>query len=145
MTYLRDIKTPTHYDRISETCADYILTLGRGADWVWSSLHFEDGTNIFTITLGRGAASTGAGGFIQKDGKLTEITNVVNDFEVQDNGLPGNLKLLIAPGNLTIACQTIGAAGLRFIDHDKREAHLPRVMCTAQKSGGSRGSWLAGF
>lgn len=110
---------------------------------MWSGLHFEDGTDIFTIALGRGAASTKGVGFIQKDGELTEITSVVNDFEFQEDGLPGNLKLLVAPGNLTIECQNISSAGLRFIDHDKREAHLPRVMCTAQKSDGSSGvGWL---
>lgn len=53
---------------------------------MWSGLHFEDGTDIFTIALGRGAASTKGVGFIQKDGELTEVTNIVNDFEFQDDG-----------------------------------------------------------
>lgn len=113
------------------------------ADWVWSGLHFEDGTHVSTIALGKGSESTGGGGFIQKDGKLTEVTHVVNEFDFRDNGLPDTLRLRIEPGNLTIECETIVGAGLRLMDPEGREAHLPRVMCSARKNDGVKGvGWL---
>lgn len=112
------------------------------ADWVWSGLHFDDGTHVFTIAL---TSSGGGSGFIQKDGKLTEVTNVMCDYGFRDNGLPKNrLVLRIEPGDLTIECETIGEAGLRFLDPEGREAHLPRVMCSAvRKNDGVKGvGWL---
>ena len=113
------------------------------SDWVWSGLHFEDGTQIFTIALNRGSESVGGSGYIQKGEKLTEITNVVNEFEWETNGLPGNLQLHISPGDLTIQCQPVSAAGPRLLDPEGREAHLPRVMCTAMMRNGVRGvGWL---
>ena len=101
------------------------------ADCVWSGLHFEDGTHVFTIALNRGHESTGGADFVQKDGKLVEITKVYNAFDFKDSGLPGKLQLRLEPGDLTIDCETIGAAGLRLIDPEGREAHLPRVCCSA--------------
>ncbi|KAH0845741.1 phosphotransferase [Fonsecaea pedrosoi] len=113
------------------------------ADWVWSGLHFSDGTDVFTIALGKGPDSTGASGYIQKDGGIREITKVVNEFEWQDNGLPGKLRLLVEPGGMSIECEAIAAGGLRLFDPDGREAHLPRVMCTATTSDGKSGvGWL---
>ncbi|KAK3704341.1 hypothetical protein LTR37_013894 [Vermiconidia calcicola] len=112
-------------------------------DWVWSGLHFEDGVDVFTIALGKGTASSGGAGFVQKEGKLSEISHVVNDFEWEANGLPGKLQLRIAPGDLVIQCEPIAASGLRLLDPAGREAHLPRVMCSAVKSDGVRGvGWL---
>lgn len=71
------------------------------------------------------------------------MTGVVNEFEFGKNGLPGNLRLRIEPGGLTIDCEPLGEAGLRLIDPEGREAHLPRVMCSAVKSGGVKGvGWL---
>ena len=113
------------------------------SDWVWSALHFEDGTQVFTIALNKGAESSGGSGFVQKDGKLTEITHVVNNFEWAADGLPGKLSLQISPGDLVIECELVAGAGLRLLDPEGREAHLPRVMCSATTSGGLRGvGWL---
>lgn len=113
------------------------------ADWVWTGIHFSDGTDIFTIALGKGEGSSGAAGYVQKDGKLTEITGVRNEFDWQDNGLPGKLELHIQPGNLLVECRPIAQSGLRLLDPEGREAHLPRVMCTATTGDGRTGvGWL---
>ena len=113
------------------------------SDWVWSAVHFEDGTQVFTIALNKGAESSGGSGFVQKDGKLTEITRVVNNFEWGEDGLPGKLSLQISPGDLVIECEPVAAAGLRMLDPEGREAHLPRVMCSATTSSGLQGvGWL---
>ena len=104
-------------------------------DWVWSSLHFENGTHIFTIALGRGAESSGAADFMQRDCKLTEIESVVNDFEWGDDGLPGSLRLSILPHKLIVFCEPIAAAGLRLLSPEGKEAHLPRIMCRARLMG----------
>ena len=113
------------------------------SDWVWSGLHFEDGTQVFTVALNKGAESSGGSGCVQKDGILTEITHVVNKFEWQADGLPGKLSLHISPGDLRIECEPIAANGLRLLDPEGREAHLPRVMCSATTSNGMRGvGWL---
>ena len=112
------------------------------ADWVWSGLHFEDGSHIFTIAL----TSTGGGtGFVQKGGKLTELTSVASEYGFKENGLPKvRLVLRIEPGGLTVECDTVGEAGIRLLDPEGREAHLPRVMCTAlRKNDGVKGvGWL---
>jgi hypothetical protein len=113
------------------------------SDWVWSALHFEDGTQVFTIALNKGAESSGGSGFIQKDGKRTEITRVVNKFEWRADGLPGKSSLQISPGDLVIECEPLAVAGLRSLDPEGLEAHLPRVMCSATTSSGLRGvGWL---
>jgi hypothetical protein len=113
------------------------------SDWVWSALHFEDGTQVFTIALNKGAESSGGSGFIQKDGKRTEITRVVNKFEWRADGLPGKSSLQISPGDLVIECEPLAVAGLRLLDPEGLEAHLPRVMCSATTSSGLRGvGWL---
>lgn len=113
------------------------------ADWVWSGIHLSDGTDIFTIALGKGDESTGPAGYIQKNNKLTEITSVRNDFDWRDNGLPGNLHLFIEPGSLSIECEATSESGLRLIDPDGREAHLPRVMCSVRTGDGRTGvGWL---
>jgi hypothetical protein len=112
-------------------------------DWCWSGLHFEDGTDIFIIALGGGENSTGAAGFIQKDGELTEITEGVNEFEWREDGLPGDLKLRIQPGDRMVECQAIAEAGLRLEDAEGRVAHLARVMCRATLDGEEKGvGWL---
>ena len=101
-------------------------------DWVLSGLHFEDRTHIFTIALGRGDTSTGAAGFVQKDGNMTEIQSVTNDFEWKHDGMPGELQLRIQPGDLVVHCQAVNAAGVRLLSPEGKEAHLPRVMCKAR-------------
>lgn len=113
------------------------------SDWVWSGLHFEDGTQVFTIALNKGAESSGGSGFVQKDGKIREISRVVNDFEWRKDGLPSKLRLQIKPAELTIECEPIVSTGLRLLDPEGREAHLPRVMCNAVTGDGVRGvGWL---
>ncbi|KIW78013.1 hypothetical protein Z517_07846 [Fonsecaea pedrosoi CBS 271.37] len=113
------------------------------ADWVWSGLHFSDGMDVFTIALGRGRESSGACGAIQENGKLTEITSVVNEFDPADTGAPSHLTLRIEPGDLVIECEMIGQVGLRLLDQDGRETHLPRAMCRARTNRGQTGvGWL---
>lgn len=112
------------------------------ADWVWSGLHFEDGSHIFTIAL---TGSVGGSGFMQKDRELTEVTNVVCEYGFKDNGLPKDkLVIRIEPGDVTIECETIAEAGIRLLHSEGREAHLPRVMCSAmRKNDGVKGvGWL---
>lgn len=112
-------------------------------DWVWSGIHFSDGMDVFTIALGRGAESSNACGAIQQNGKLTEITHVINEFEPQANGFPGNLKLLIEPGNLVIDCEVIEQIGIPLLDPEGRQANLPRSMCKATTNHGQTGvGWL---
>jgi hypothetical protein len=113
------------------------------SDWVWSGLHFEDGTHIFTVALNKGAESTGGSGFVQKNGKLIEITHVLNNFSWRKDGLPGKLQLQISPGDVVVECEPVTSAGLRLLDPEGREAHLPRVMCRAVLGDGVKGvGWL---
>lgn len=113
------------------------------ADWVWSAIHFSDGMDIFTIALGRGAKSNSPCGTIQQNGKITEITSVINDFDLIRNGFPGNLTLRIEPGDLVIECEKINEVSLRLVDLEGRESHLPRVMCKARSNRGQTGvGWL---
>lgn len=113
------------------------------ADWVWSGLHLSDGMDIFTIAMGQGTKSSGPCGSIQQDGRLTEISSVINEFETTTNGLPGNLTLRIEPGNLVIECEIIEQVGLRLLDPEGREAHLPRAVCKVRTNRGQTGvGWL---
>ncbi|KAK4936387.1 hypothetical protein LTR10_022713 [Elasticomyces elasticus] len=109
------------------------------ADWVWSGLHFPDGTDVFTIALGKGPQSTGGSGYIQKDKKLTEVTGVVNEFEWKENGMPGNLQLHVKPGAITIECESLAESRLRLFDPEGREADLLRIMCRASTGNGKLG------
>ena len=96
-----------------------------------------------TIALGRGDSSTGGSGYIQKDGRILDVAIVHNGFEWQDNGLSGKLGLHIQPGDLTIDCEPILEAGVRILDPEGREAHLPRVMCRVKRNDGVEGvGWL---
>jgi hypothetical protein len=107
-------------------------------DWVWSAFHFEDGTRMFTIALHKGDESAHPAGYIQKDGRITEVTKVANYFDWGADGLVAEMRTVVEPGNLDYIVRTKAGGGILLVSPDGRETQLPRSLGTVESADGKQ-------
>lgn len=115
-----------------------------GMDWVWSALHFEDGSHLHAVDIRvPGAPAIGVGYLQGRDGALTELCTVAAREVFDANGLPTEATLAVDPGGLTATVEVRGHAPLRLVGPDGRVSQFPRVWAAVNTADGRRGvGWL---
>ncbi len=110
-------------------------------DWMWSALHFEDGTRTHAVGVPQ---MPGYGvGYVQKGGELVEITSVRASEEVADNGLIKSARIVSGPDELRVEVEPLAFGALRLEAPDGRVSMFPRAMCRVRTSDGRTGTgWL---
>ena len=111
------------------------------SDWMWSALHFEDGTHTHAVGVPQ---VPGFGvGYVQRGGELAEITAVEATEAVASNGLITEARIVSNPGGLDIAIEPLAFGPVLLTAPDGRIAHFPRAMCRARTTDGRTGSgWV---
>ncbi|MEA2169139.1 MAG: hypothetical protein QOF76_2439 [Solirubrobacteraceae bacterium] len=110
-------------------------------DWMWSGLHFSDGTHTHAVGLPN---LPGVGvGYVQRDGVLTEIESCHASEEVADNGLITRARIESGPDALVIDVEPLAFGALRLESPDGRLSLFPRAMCRLRKDDGVEGTgWV---
>ena len=110
-------------------------------DWMWSALHFEDGTHTHAVGVPQ---MPGYGvGYTQRDGELIEIESLQATEEVDDSGLIRSARIVSGPEELAIEVQPVAFGALRLQAPDGRVSLFPRAMCRVRAADGRSGSgWV---
>ena len=110
-------------------------------DWMWSALHFEDGTRTHAVGVPQ---IPGYGvGYVQRDGELTEIESVRASEEVAADGLITSAQIVTGPDPLSVEVEPVAFGAILLVAPDGRVSHFPRAMCRVRTDGGDRGvGWV---
>jgi hypothetical protein len=110
-------------------------------DWMWSALHLQDGTHTHAVGIPQ---LPGFGvGYVQRDGRLTEITSVDASQDVAPNGLIENARIRSEPDGLDVEVEPVAFGALRLEAPDGRVSLFPRAMCRVRLSDGRTGvGWV---
>ncbi len=111
------------------------------SDWMWSALHFEDGTHTHAVGVPQ---VPGFGvGYVQKEGEVNEITTVHATEEVAEDGLITEARIVSGPEELDIAIEPLAFGPVLLVAPDGRTTEFPRAMCRARTSDGREGTgWV---
>ncbi|WP_372792167.1 phosphotransferase, partial [Paraconexibacter sp.] len=110
-------------------------------DWMWNGLHLEDGTHVHQVGVPQ---MPGYGvGYVQRDGDITEVTQIEVTTEVAENGLPSSAEIVAGPMDLTLDIEPVAFGALRLEAPDGRVSFFPRAMarCTA-RDGRAGVGWI---
>jgi hypothetical protein len=110
-------------------------------DWMWSALHFDDGTHTHAVGLPK---MPGVGvGYAQRDGAVTEIESVNTTADVADNGLPTHAVIASSPDGTRVEVEPLAFGAIRLESPDGRLSLFPRAMCRVTKQDGVAGTgWV---
>jgi hypothetical protein len=110
-------------------------------DWMWSALHFCDGTHTHAVGIPQ---MPGFGvGYVQRDGRLVEITSVAATEVVASNGLIERATISSEPDQLEVKVEPLAFGALRLEDPDGRLSLFPRAMCRVRAGDGRQGwGWV---
>jgi hypothetical protein len=111
------------------------------SDWMWSALHFEDGTHSHAVGVPQ---VPGFGvGYVQNGGEVSEITTVNATELVADNGLITEARIISGPDELDIAVEPLAFGPVLLVAPDGRRTEFPRAMCRVRTSDGRIGTgWV---
>ena len=96
-------------------------------DWVWSALHFDDGTRIHGLDLRIPSAPRMSCGYVQGLGAFDEVEKCEVEG-VFENGLPKTARFVIDGRELQF--QALGHGPLRLVSDDGRVGQFPRAWGT---------------
>ncbi|WP_346425954.1 phosphotransferase [Williamsia sp. 1135] len=115
-----------------------------GMDWVWSALHFPDGTHLHGLDLRIPDLPQMSIGYAQLPGlPLLELSRHVADSEFTGDGLPISAHLEIEPGNAALTFEPLGHGPLRLESEDGRVAYFARAWGRVTSADGSIGvGWI---
>jgi hypothetical protein len=112
-----------------------------GHEWMWSAFHFEDGTRTHAVTL-----SDLPGlmvGYVQRDGRLIELSSGSSTGEQDEDGLVRSDRLVHDQAGLTVEVRPTGFGPLRLVSDAGKVAWFTRAMAEAVTSDGVRGvGWI---
>jgi len=110
-------------------------------DWMWSALHFSDGTHTHAVGIPQ---MPGFGvGYVQRDGRLVEITSVTATEVVAANGLIERARISSEPDELAVEVEPLAFGALRLEAPDGRVSLFPRAMCRVRAGDGRQGwGWV---
>jgi hypothetical protein len=113
-------------------------------DWMWSALHLDDGTHIHGLSLRIPQTPAMGIGYLQgPDRKVSELHTVNTRETFGANGLPIDMTVDIAPGEITANIDVRGHAPLRLTAADGRVSQFPRAWASVSTADGRNGvGWL---
>jgi hypothetical protein len=110
-------------------------------DWMWSALHFEDGTHTHAVAIPQ---MPGFGvGYVQNGDEISEITSVEASEQLSQDGLIERARIVCDPQELELKVEPRGFGPLRLEAPDGRITLFPRAMCRAETADGRVGTgWV---
>lgn len=115
-----------------------------GMDWVWSAIHFPDGTHLHGLDLRIPDLPQISVGYAQLPGlPLIELADHVATSDFAADGLPISTHLTIEPGQAVLDFEPLGHGPLRLESEDGRVAYFPRAWGRVISADGREGvGWL---
>jgi hypothetical protein len=113
-------------------------------DWVWSALHFDDGTHAHGVDLRIPGAPPIGIGYTQRQGEpLIELQGVSAEATFAGNDLPATTTITYTPGDLVATIDIRGHAPVLLTSPDGRISHFPRAWATVTTADGRGGvGWV---
>ena len=112
-----------------------------GVDWMWSALHFDDGTRLHAVGI-PGLPERGVG-YVQAGGELTELERVEASEEEAANGLIERARVELEPGGLALDVEPLAFGAVRLDAPDGRSSNFPRALCRVATGDGRGGmGWV---
>jgi hypothetical protein len=116
-------------------------------EWVWSSLHLDDGTHLHGVDMRIPGIPPFGIGYIQREGEpLIELQAVIAREVFADDELPVSTELTLVPGGsgeLVATAEIVGHAPVRLTSPDGRVSLFPRAWASVSTADGRRGvGWL---
>lgn len=112
-------------------------------DWVWSALHFDDGTHAHGVDLRIPGAPPIGIGYTQRQGALVELQGVSAEATFAENDLPATTTIAYNPGDLVATIDIRGHAPVLLTSPDGRISHFPRAWATVTTADGRTGvGWV---
>ena len=113
-------------------------------DWVWSALHFDDGTHAHGVDLRIPGAPPFGIGYTQRQGEaLVELQGVSAEATFADNDLPATTTIAYNPGDLVATIDIRGHAPILLTSPDGRISHFPRAWAAVTTADGRTGvGWV---
>jgi hypothetical protein len=110
-------------------------------DWMWSALHLDDGTHTHAVSVPT-YPDFGVG-YVQRDGRLTELANVSSTEQIARNGLIDTARITMSPGEVEVEVEPLAFGAILLEAPDGRISHFPRAMCRVLTTDGRRGlGWV---
>ena len=115
-----------------------------GMDWVWSAIHFPDGTHLHGLDLRIPDLPQISVGYAQLPGlPLIELSEHVATSEFTSDGLPVSTQLTIEPGQAILDFEPLGHGPLRLESEDGRLAFFARSWGRVISADGREGvGWV---
>ncbi|WP_161600607.1 phosphotransferase [Mycolicibacterium hodleri] len=111
-------------------------------DWMWSAFHLDDGTRTHSVTV-PGMPGGLAVGYVQRDGKLTEVHSGSSTETVGSDGLVSAATVVTAPENLVLDVEPMAFGSLRLEAANGRVTHFQRAMARVRAVDGRTGvGWI---
>jgi hypothetical protein len=112
------------------------------SDWMWSALHLDDGTH--THAVGVPQVPKFAVGYVQRDGRIAEVTSVATTEEVAADGLVSRATIASGPDpELELTVLPLAYGPVLLVAPDGRVSHFVRAMCRIEAGDGRRGlGWV---
>ena len=108
---------------------------------MWSALHLDDGTHTHAVSVPT-HPDFGVG-YVQRDGQLTELTNVNSSEQVADNGLITSGRIAMSPVDIEVDLEPLAFGAILLEAPDGRISHFPRAMCRVRATDGRLGlGWV---
>lgn len=110
-------------------------------DWMWSALHFEDGTHTHAVAIPQ---MPGFGvGYVQREGSLVEISSARATEEIRGDGLIAHAHISADADPQEIEVEPMAFGALRLEAPDGRLSLFPRAMCRVRADDGRTGvGWV---
>jgi hypothetical protein len=111
-------------------------------DWMWSSLHLDDGTHLHGVEILIPGAPPLSVGYLQRAGApLVELGRVTARTTFADNGLP--VASEVDYGDVVAGIDIRGHAPVLLTSPDGRVSHFPRAWGTVTTTDGRTGTgWI---
>ena len=111
------------------------------SDWMWSALHLADGTHTHAVSVPT-HPDFGVG-YVQRDGELTELTNVNSSEQVAEDGLITSGRIAMSPVDIEVELEPLAFGAILLEAPDGRISHFPRAMCRVRATDGRHGlGWV---
>jgi hypothetical protein len=113
-------------------------------DWVWSALHFDDGTHLHAVNIRIAGIPPVSIGYLQdRAGSVTELNSIAARETFDADGLPVSATLAVDPGGVTATVDVVGHAPVQLVAPDGRISQFPRVWANVNTADGHSGvGWL---
>jgi hypothetical protein len=111
------------------------------SDWMWSALHLDDGTHTHAVSVPT-HPDFGVG-YVQRNGELTELTNVNSTEQVAEDGLITSGRIAMSPVDTEVELEPLAFGVILLEAPDGRVSHFPRAMCRVRARDGRQGlGWV---